>query len=52
MYKCSDCGAEYKVKPDYCDCGNNSFIEIKEERKEFKFKSVNVDASIWDVIGC
>lgn len=52
MYKCSDCGAEYKVKPDYCDCGNDNFIEIKEEKKEFKLKPVNVDSSIWVLVGC
>ena len=52
MYKCSDCGAEYKTKPDYCDCGNDSFIEIKEEKKEFKLKPVNVDSSIWVFVGC
>ena len=52
MYKCSDCGAEYKTKPDYCDCGNDSFIEIKEEKKEFKLKPVNVDSSIWVLVGC
>lgn len=28
MYKCKDCGAEYIDKPEYCDCGNNSFEEI------------------------
>ena len=52
MYKCSDCGAEYKVKPDYCDCGNDNFIEIKEEKKEFKLKPVNVDSSIWVLVVC
>ena len=52
MYKCSACGAEYKTKPDYCDCGNDSFIEIKEEKKEFKLKPVNVDSSIWVLVGC
>ena len=25
MYKCKECGAEYKEKPDYCDCGNDEF---------------------------
>ena len=25
MYKCKECGAEYEVKPDYCDCGNDEF---------------------------
>ena len=28
MYKCCDCGCEYKVKPDFCDCGNDTFEEI------------------------
>ena len=25
MYRCKDCGLEYKEKVDYCDCGNNTF---------------------------
>jgi hypothetical protein len=25
MYRCKDCGKEYKEKVDYCDCGNNTF---------------------------
>lgn len=28
MYKCKDCGKEYKTKPDYCECGNNIFEEV------------------------
>ncbi len=31
MYKCSECGAEYDTKPDYCDCGNDTFEEVKPE---------------------
>jgi len=27
-YKCKDCGQEYDIKPDFCDCGNNVFDEI------------------------
>ncbi len=30
MFKCKECGSEYKEKPDYCDCGNDTFDEIKE----------------------
>ena len=29
MFKCKECGAEYEIKPDYCDCGNDEFDEIK-----------------------
>lgn len=28
MFRCTDCNAEYKIKPDYCDCGNNTFEEV------------------------
>ncbi len=28
MFKCKECGTEYETKPDYCDCGNNTFEEI------------------------
>lgn len=31
MYKCTDCGKEYSEKPQYCDCGNIEFEEIKTE---------------------
>lgn len=27
MFKCTECGSEYEVKPDYCDCGNDTFVE-------------------------
>lgn len=25
MYICTECGAQYKEKPEYCDCGNDTF---------------------------
>lgn len=28
MFKCRECGQEYNIKPDYCDCGNDTFVEI------------------------
>ena len=31
MFRCTDCNAEYKIKPDYCDCGNNMFNEVPEQ---------------------
>lgn len=30
MFKCKECGCEYKEKPDFCDCGNDEFEEIEE----------------------
>ena len=26
MYKCTECGTEFEVKPEYCDCGNDEFL--------------------------
>lgn len=28
MFRCKECGCEFKTKPDYCDCGNDTFDEI------------------------
>lgn len=28
-YKCKDCGNIYDNKPDYCECGNDSFLIIR-----------------------
>jgi len=28
MFKCKECGTEYEIKPEYCDCGNDTFEEI------------------------
>lgn len=27
MYKCTECNTEFDIKPDYCDCGNDTFEE-------------------------
>ena len=32
MFRCKECQAEYEVKPDYCDCGNDTFDEILPEK--------------------
>ena len=31
MYICSECGNEYEIKPKYCDCGNDIFINNEEQ---------------------
>ena len=28
MYRCKECNTEYETKPEYCDCGNDTFEEI------------------------
>ncbi len=33
MYRCKECGAEYEVKPDYCDCGNDEFEVVEVNKK-------------------
>ena len=38
MFKCKECGAEYDIKPDYCECGNDIFELVDnfdEEIEEF-----------------
>lgn len=31
MFRCKECGSEFDIKPDYCDCGNDTFEEIIEK---------------------
>ena len=33
MFKCTDCEKLYNVKPEYCDCGNDTFEFIEETEK-------------------
>lgn len=28
MFKCKECGQEFSIRPDYCDCGNDTFDEV------------------------
>lgn len=30
MYRCNECNTQYSKKPDYCECGNDSFEFIDE----------------------
>ena len=34
MFKCKECGTEYQTKPDYCDCGNDTFEEILPQKSQ------------------
>lgn len=42
MYKCTDCGQEYKIRPEYCDCGNNTFEEFEVPQDVHKTVSNNI----------
>lgn len=39
MYKCTECGTEYEIKPDYCDCGNDSFEEVATKKVAEKIET-------------
>ena len=28
MFRCTECNTEYEVKPDFCECGNDEFVEV------------------------
>jgi len=30
MYRCTECNAEYEVKPDFCECGNDTFVKVSD----------------------
>ncbi|MCQ2957780.1 MAG: TonB C-terminal domain-containing protein [Candidatus Gastranaerophilales bacterium] len=36
MFRCTECQTEYEVKPDFCDCGNDTFEEINPKKEEIK----------------
>ncbi len=40
MFRCKECQTEYEVKPDYCDCGNDTFDEIVEKPAVAKVEKV------------
>ena len=54
MYKCCDCGAEYKTKPQYCDCGNDTFEEIIISKKEFpnplKYYNISIYSALFFIL--
>lgn len=42
MFRCKECGTEYEIKPEYCDCGNDTFEEIIQENS-IEQKSMNTN---------
>lgn len=45
MFKCTECQKEYIEKPDYCECGNDTF-DLLEEKVLVKEKPVKQPLSI------
>ena len=55
MYKCKECGAKYEIKPDYCECGNDSFVKVLSTSSasnikltESKFEPEDFDSNLED----
>ena len=46
MYKCTECGCEYEQKPDFCDCGNDIFEDVKELKQADKITSEKSDIQL------
>lgn len=40
IYKCNNCGRNFNLKPDFCECGNNEFVEVVEN---FDYSTVQTD---------
>ena len=50
MFKCCECGAEYNIKPDYCDCGNDTFNEIITQKQSKPSLLKKYDISIYSIL--
>lgn len=48
IYKCKNCGCEYKNNIEYCDCGNNKFICIPEKNVSDKSSYNSFDNYYFD----
>ena len=31
MYRCTECKAMYEIRPDFCECGNDQFVEVDNQ---------------------
>ena len=41
MFRCTDCNAEYEIKPDYCDCGNNIFEKVPQIKSAYNINKIS-----------
>lgn len=39
MYRCTECNTDYEVKPEFCECGNDVFVEIGAEEVSYEQES-------------
>ena len=55
IFICRECGNKYDTKPDFCDCGNDSFDEVYEttpiEKTSKKIKLKTNDIFSWSIFG-
>lgn len=52
MFRCRECGCEFKEKPDYCDCGNNTFDEILPQKSAIEMPDIRQIVSILIFVLC
>jgi hypothetical protein len=55
MFICRECGQEYKTKPNYCECGNDTFDEVgtnKKEREDILKKYEISPFALWFFVCC
>ena len=52
MFRCRECGCEFKEKPDYCDCGNNTFDEILPQKSAIEIPDIRQIVSVLIFVLC
>ncbi len=48
MFKCTECDTTFEIKPDYCDCGNDCFVEIKDGKEEIQQEKVVFERPVYN----
>ena len=50
MFRCSECGLEYKDKPDFCECGNDIFEEFYPTITETEPQKPSIELPKEDIV--
>lgn len=45
MFECKECKAKYETKPDFCECGNDEFVEVADEIREPEIRHKTPDGN-------